>query len=126
IDGTFILPKPGDLIVDAGGTLIFTSAVPGGGAGLDLQWLRDGEPLADDARVFGSTAETLIISDARYADAGAYTLRVSVAGTDVESPPAIGGVRPSPLGPVDVDGDGSATDADRLEFILQVEAATGG
>lgn len=126
IDGTFILPKPGDLIVDAGGTLIFASAVPGGGTGLDLQWLRDGEPLADDARVFGSTAETLIISDARYADAGAYTFRVSVAGTDVESPAAIGGVRPSPLGPVDVDGDGAATDADRLEFILQVEAAIGG
>ncbi|MEL6795432.1 MAG: hypothetical protein AAFO89_01275 [Planctomycetota bacterium] len=126
IDGALVLPKPGDLIVDAGGTLTFTAALPVSAAGLDLQWLRDGEPVLDDARISGATTQTLTITDARYADAGAYTLRVAVAGNEVESPAGLGGVRPSALGPVDVDGDGAATGADRLEFILQVEAATGG
>lgn len=125
IDGTFVLPAPESMIVDAGGTLQFTSAVPGGGAGLTLRWFRDGVALIDDDRIAGATTQTLTIQQASYSDAGEYRLRVTVAGNNVESPAAIGGVRQSSLGPVDVNGDGAATDSDVNEFIQLVENAGG-
>ena len=61
--------------------------------GLSYQWLRDGLPLVNGTtpagtRMAGTTARRLTLTDARAADAGLYSVRISLAcGTSVTTDP---------------------------------------
>lgn len=71
--------------VDAGEPEIVLSA---NGINGDLQWYKDGSPIADGADYAGTTTNALTIYDVQLADEGYYTLRVSnLIGSD-ESDPA--------------------------------------
>ncbi|MEO1584168.1 MAG: hypothetical protein AAFR96_06305 [Planctomycetota bacterium] len=125
IEGGLELPAPSPMVVDAGGTLTFSTEIPGGGAGLSVRWFRDGVPLFDGDRVSGAATGTLTISPAVPDDSGSYELRISVGATAVVSPEAIGGVRQSGAGDADINGDGAVTPEDRERFIELVEDAGG-
>ncbi|MEM1424287.1 MAG: immunoglobulin domain-containing protein, partial [Planctomycetota bacterium] len=93
-------------VVDAGGTLTFTTAVDDAGLGAILQWQRDGVDLVDGGDVSGATTDTLTITNASAEDVGVYNCVASAAGTTATSEGAIGAVRQSPS-VFDVNGDGS-------------------
>ncbi|MEW6199299.1 MAG: kelch repeat-containing protein [Planctomycetota bacterium] len=76
------------------------------GADLQYVWLKDGQPLSDGGRIAGTATRVLSIADARLADAGSYTVRVTGACGEVGSTPATLTVRG------DTDRDGVADDED--------------
>ncbi len=55
---------------------------------IDYQWFRNGIPLVDDARIHGSTSETLRIDNAQAIDRGGYTVMASNSSGSVTSDPA--------------------------------------
>ncbi|HLH55425.1 MAG TPA: choice-of-anchor tandem repeat GloVer-containing protein [Verrucomicrobiae bacterium] len=73
-----ITSQPASLTLPFGATARF-SAATAPNAALDYQWLRNGIPLQDSARVAGVSSSTLTLSDASSADLGAYSLLVSNA-----------------------------------------------
>ena len=115
------LPEPA--IADAGGTLVLDASVAGTLDGLSVRWERDGVPLVDDGRIAGAGTATLTIVGATRADAGVYRLRVSVPGVASASDGVIVGVRSSPFGVADFDGDGDVDLADLLGFLAVLDAA---
>lgn len=62
--------------IDEGDTLTLTVDF-GGEAPVDIQWLKDGEPLFDGLRIGGSRTATLTIDDASPEDAGSYTVAIN-------------------------------------------------
>ncbi|MCC5840436.1 MAG: PKD domain-containing protein [Opitutales bacterium] len=70
---------PAGGVFDAGGPISLSVAVTGSSP-MQFQWERNGEPLADDGRILGSTTAHLQISGAGTADAGDYRVIVTNLG----------------------------------------------
>ena len=68
-------PTAADFI--EGGELTLSASFTG--ADIDLIWLRDGQPLANDARITGATTTTLRLAGLTLEDAGAYSLAANNA-----------------------------------------------
>ncbi len=122
VSSVSISADPAPALVEAGGTLAFSAAVAGSGPGVALQWERDGVALVDDGRVSGSQTTDLVITGASIGDVGLYRLAATLDGTTVYSDTAVGGVRRSPLGPVDFNNDGTVDADDALGFLLAFDA----
>ena len=127
-----ITAAPAPQTVAAGGTLSASVAVSGA-APLEFQWLKDGAPLADGARVGGATAATLIIQSVLPSDQGLYSVIVyNRAGSRVSQPALIsvggnggGGAmsfaawRARFALPSGKDGPGDDADLDRLLNVVE-------
>jgi hypothetical protein len=113
--GQLFTSQPADMLCDAGGALVFSASVDGGGPNVSLRWERDGTPLTDDGRISGSDTETLTILQAGVDDVGVYRLVVTIDGLVVESASAAGAVRASG-DPNDVNGDGVVDVLDVLDL----------
>lgn len=110
-------------IADAGGTITLSAETFQTPFAYDLQWERDGVPLIDGGRVSGANSPTLTLSNATRFDSGEYRLRVGVPGVGVVSEPAFAGVRASPFGIADFQGDGDVDIVDILAFLQAISAA---
>lgn len=100
-----VYEHPESLLVDAGETATFT--VTSLDPAATFLWGLDGQPLADDGRISGATAGTLVIANAQPADIGQYACRVTdSSGTHQFSNTAILAVRPGATCVADVDGNG--------------------
>lgn len=78
--GTIIKQRPPSLLRQCDGDTLVLSVVaepPAGESGLEYQWYKDGNPLADGGRISGSQTSTLRIIDVVPADAGLYTIVVT-------------------------------------------------
>lgn len=114
-----VLERPANLFVVPGATARFS--VQGVGAGISYQWFKDGRPLLPSAKVQGTDAATLTISDAAEDDSAVYECRVSNPCTS-RSVSAFLAVRPaSPECPVDFDGDGFIDAFDYDAFVTAFE-----
>lgn len=69
-------PSPSRSVRLFGETMTF-NVVATGSEPLTYQWLLDGEPLVDDARISGSTTDTLTITGTDGLDSGAYSVTVT-------------------------------------------------
>jgi hypothetical protein len=69
--------QPGDQTVACGGTATFSVGTIGSPGGVTYQWRRNLSPLANNGRISGSTASTLVIGNACNADAGTYDVIVT-------------------------------------------------
>jgi hypothetical protein len=92
-----IVTQPGSLVVVVGSAATFT-AQAAGTAPLSLQWRFNGTNLTNGGRVLGANANTLVITNIQFADAGSYTMLVtnsvgsavsSAATLTVATPPVI-------------------------------------
>lgn len=83
---SLISSPPAQQATCAGRTVVLT-AVPAGSLPLTLQWLFNGQPLADGGRISGATTPTLTISGVRSSDAGDYVLLVHNGSGDAATPP---------------------------------------
>lgn len=101
---TQITRPPADATALEGRVARFT--VTALGADLQYAWFKDGQPLSDGGRITGTATRVLSITDARLADAGSYTVRVTGACGEVGSTPATLTVRG------DADRDGVPDDED--------------
>lgn len=81
--------------VNEGKTAVFRTAAAG--PGLTLRWHRDGEPLSDDSRVWGSGGANLTVRNCGEADIGNYTCRATMDGLELETLPAFLDVRLRPV-----------------------------
>lgn len=114
-----VLERPENLFVVPGATARFS--VQGVGAGISYQWFKDGRPLLPSAKVQGTDAATLTISDAAESDSAVYECRVSNPCAS-RSVSAFLAVRPaSPECPVDFDGDGFIDAFDYDAFVTAFE-----
>ena len=77
-----IAADPEDVTVGVGGVIFLVVEVEGFPVLYNYQWFKDGVPLADDDRVFGSLTQTLVILNAQAADAADYTCEVSISGAE--------------------------------------------
>ena len=114
---------PSSTIVDAGGTITIGAQVSSVPFDYELRWERDGFALADGGRFAGTASPTLVISDATRFDSGEYRLRVKVPGASAASAPVYAGVRASPFGVADFQGDGDIDVVDILAFLQALAAA---
>lgn len=72
----FIASSPTNRVLTPGGTAAFY-VVATGSAPLSYQWLKDGVPLTNDARITGATTSALNLANLVLGDAGAYACRVT-------------------------------------------------
>lgn len=120
-----IVEQPVGTITDAGGVLSFDAVVTPA-TGVSYQWLRDGVPLVDGARVSGATTASLTIDPAGLADVGMYRLEVTGGGDALASDEVVGVVRASELGLPDFNADGSVDFQDVIAFLAAFDAVGGG
>lgn len=66
-------PESTDVI--AGDPLVLSATLVGSRDDIQIRWLRDGTPLANDNRISGANTETLVIDPALPADTGYYTIQ---------------------------------------------------
>ncbi|MEI9866433.1 MAG: LamG-like jellyroll fold domain-containing protein [Limisphaerales bacterium] len=85
---TAITLQPQSQTVIVGGNVIFTAAAIGD-APLNYQWYFNGNPLADNARVVGSTSTNLSLSNVQTSDAGNYTFTVTNLVSSMTSTTAV-------------------------------------
>ncbi len=77
-----IAADPEDVTVGVGGVIFLVVEVEGFPVLYNYQWFKDGVPLADDDRTFGSLTQTLVILNAQAGDAADYTCEVSISGAE--------------------------------------------
>jgi sugar lactone lactonase YvrE len=75
--------EPASLRLLTGGTANFTAQATG--SNLTYQWLKDGQPLSNDAHTTGAASPTLTITRVTGADAGGYDVAVSACGSPLPS-----------------------------------------
>lgn len=75
-DSPVITTQPASQSFAAGATVTLSAGVAGA-APIDYQWFKDGQPLANDARISGANTATLTITGAVPEDAGEYWLAVN-------------------------------------------------
>lgn len=78
--------QPVEVLFFQNGTVEFRG-IHAGKRPLVHQWMKDGSPLFDDARVTGSSTATVRITNATAADAGRYSLRATNIHNQVETLP---------------------------------------
>ncbi len=82
-----ITAQPASQSVAIGSTAVFHVAAS---SAASYQWMFNGSPLADGGGISGSTAATLLVGGAGYADAGNYSCAVSnSAGTTTSNPASL-------------------------------------
>lgn len=69
-----------------GDTVIYTVLYNGGVGPIGCQWLKDGTPIADDAKYSGTLTTILTISNAQLADQGGYSCRITDSYASVGGP----------------------------------------
>ncbi|MGP1272458.1 MAG: hypothetical protein ACTS22_03920 [Phycisphaerales bacterium] len=126
LEGTLQIDAPEAPLVRAGEPLAIALDLPGNGDGVQLQWFRDGQPVADNGRITGAQTPVLHLAPATVADAGIYAVRVSLGAQEAVSPETVVGVLPSPLGPADADGNGALSPGDIDAFLRHFIDAGGG
>ena len=115
--------QPEGALIDAGDTA--TLSLTPGNPNSTFQWFRDGAPLADGARVFGASTDTLVITDALVTDSDGYTCLVGApSGEQQESQLTLVVVRGNPIPdcPADQNFDGILSPADFNGWIINYNA----
>jgi hypothetical protein len=87
-----------------------TFTVTATGSALSYQWSKDGFPIFDSLRVFGSASPTLMVSNVNGLDAGSYSVLVANSVDSVPSDPAVltvidPAVNTQPLSRTNIAGD---------------------
>lgn len=118
-----VATSPTIAIAEAGGTLTMSADIRPSGPGTVYRWQRDGVDIQNSSRVSGADTATLVISPAFAIDNGLYRCTAVISGQTLVTSEAIGAVRGSDAGALDVNKDGVVDVNDVLDT---TEAATGG
>jgi len=89
LSGAPVVTEPPSHRTDEAGTTAFFRVTVGGSSPFRYQWLKDGVPLADGAKVSGAQTPVLTVSNVVWADGGVYAVRISNASGSVTSPAAV-------------------------------------
>ena len=114
LTGCSVSQQPQNIAAEKDQTISFTASVQGDVRG--LQWLKNGQPLADVRGISGATTSTLTITEIRGSDDGAYSLRYTCGSLNYTTQPGTLTVDDTLPCPSDFNQDGGVDAADVEAF----------